>query len=188
MTPIVNAAADSFLRCLVWMSVPPHSCPEPWFNIAGCSTCHTKQQKTVIPTCLVPLDNYNLPLPNNNKQVPICPKFKELWFHNKARPLENYILTYLSGLYRENYAFTSIFCTMSVFDSYLFVNSWRKISILIIYLNVLFFRMHFYHFCCILHTNTHAQLSLEGASLWCHSPLVLGDIKTCVVFLNRGRS
>ena len=72
----------------------------------------------MIPTCLVPLDSYNSLLPNNTKQVPICPNIKELWLHYKARPLKNLLRIWVVRI-GENYAFTLIFCTMCVFDSYL---------------------------------------------------------------------
>ncbi len=39
-----------------------------------------------------------------------------------------------------------------------------------------------------LHTNIHAQLSLEGGFIMTSQLPVLGDINTCVVLLNRGRS
>ncbi len=46
------------------------------------------------------------------------------------------------------------------------------------------FRMHFLPFLLFtLHTNIHAQISLEGASWWRNNSLVLGDTNTCVVFL-----
>ena len=111
----------------------------PWtlFNIAGLFNLSYKTIKD-IPTCLVPLDSYNTLLPINTKQVPLCLNIKELWLYYKARLLENYIFTYLSGSHRGELCFYFNFLHKECFDLYLFVNSRRKISILIIYVFMCF--------------------------------------------------
>ncbi len=118
------------------------------FNLAGCSTCRTKQQQTVILTCLVSLDSYNTLLHNNTKQVAICPNIEELWLHYKAHLLENYIFTYLSGLYRGESCFYFNFLHNECFwiESYCLLIHKGKYPFKSFIKMFYIFRMHF---CCI---------------------------------------
>ena len=79
-------------------------------------------------------------MPNRHQYPPISGSYDVITTPTLSKMVHLCILVLRKW---ENYWFTLVFCTVSVFDPYLFVNSWRKTFVLNNYLNVLDFKCIF---------------------------------------------